>query len=63
MQGIQAATIVAAECMGWDDRVGSITPGKFADFVAVKADPIASNLESLRHLDVVIKGGKPVSIN
>ena len=63
MQGIQAATIVAAECMGWDDRVGSITPGKFADFVAVKADPIASNLESLRHLDVVIKGGKPVSFD
>jgi imidazolonepropionase-like amidohydrolase len=57
MQGIQAATIVAAECMGWDDRVGSITAGKFADFIAVKQDPFASNLESLRSLDEVIKGG------
>jgi len=63
MQGIQAATIVAAECMGWEDRVGSITPGKFADFVAVKADPITSGLESLRSVDAVIKGGELVPVN
>jgi imidazolonepropionase-like amidohydrolase len=61
MQGIRAATIVAAECMGWDDRVGSITPGKYADFIAVAQDPFDSGLESLRALDAVIKGGELVA--
>ena len=34
-QAIQTATVVAAEMMGWQDRIGSIEKGKFADIVAV----------------------------
>jgi imidazolonepropionase-like amidohydrolase len=60
MQGVQAATIRAAECMGWDDRVGSITPGKYADLVAVDTDPLAAGLEPLTAVDLVIKGGTVV---
>jgi imidazolonepropionase-like amidohydrolase len=32
---IRAITVNAAEVLGWQDRVGSVEPGKFADLVAV----------------------------
>src|SRR5207237_4374850 len=50
VQAIRAATSVAAELMGWQDRVGSMEPGKFADFVAVSGDPTAdiTELERLK---------------
>ena len=58
---IQAATIVSARMMGWDDRVGSLDVGRFADLVAVRGDPLAaadgSGLEALREPVVVMKGG------
>ena len=40
MEAIRAATVVAAELMGWRDRVGAIEPGLFADLVAVEGDPL-----------------------
>lgn len=58
MQGLQAATIRAAECLGWEDRVGSIAPGKFADLIAVGGDPLAVNLESMTDVQFVMKGGE-----
>lgn len=58
MQGLRAATIVAAGLMGWEDRVGSITAGKFADIVAVAGDPLGSNLEDLAKPTFVMKGGQ-----
>ena len=33
--------INAATLIGWQDRVGSIAPGKFADLVAVEGDGLA----------------------
>ncbi|GAA3803989.1 amidohydrolase family protein [Sphaerisporangium flaviroseum] len=33
---LRAATLTSAECMGWEDRVGSVTPGKYADLIAVR---------------------------
>src|SRR5437762_6079643 len=41
MQAIQAATSWAAECIGWEDRLGTVTKGKRADLVAVNGDPLA----------------------
>ena len=35
MQAIQSATRWSAELMGWEDRVGTIAPGLFADVIAV----------------------------
>ena len=55
MQAIQSATGRAAEEMGRDD-VGAIVPGRFADMVAVKADPLA-DITVLEAIDHVMKGG------
>jgi imidazolonepropionase-like amidohydrolase len=56
MQAIQAATINAAELLGWKDRVGSIEAGKFADIIAVRKNPL-SDVSALEHVDFVMKGG------
>jgi imidazolonepropionase-like amidohydrolase len=56
MAAIQAATSLAAKHMGWDDRIGSLQPGRFGDVIAVKGDPLA-DITRLQHVDVVIKGG------
>jgi imidazolonepropionase-like amidohydrolase len=38
---IRAATVNAAELLGWRDRVGEVEAGRFADLIAVKGDPLA----------------------
>ena len=58
-QAIQSATTVAAEMMGWQDRVGSIEKGKYADLVAVSGDPL-KDIRELGRIKFVMKGGKIV---
>jgi imidazolonepropionase-like amidohydrolase len=38
-QALHAATLSAAELMGWEDRLGTLAPGKLADVVVVDGDP------------------------
>ena len=57
LEAIRSATVVAADCIGWADRVGTLTPGRYADFVAIEGNP----LEDVRVLEapvVVGKGGR-----
>jgi imidazolonepropionase-like amidohydrolase len=54
---LQAATMVDATMMGWDDRIGSIEKGKFADLVAVSGDPL-KDITELERMKFVMKGGK-----
>jgi imidazolonepropionase-like amidohydrolase len=56
-QAIRAATSNAAELLGMQNDVGSVTQGKFADIVAVKGDPLA-DLTLLQKIDFVMKGGE-----
>ncbi|HET9365984.1 MAG TPA: amidohydrolase family protein, partial [Candidatus Angelobacter sp.] len=56
---IRASTSAAAELLGWQDRVGAIEPGKFADIVAVTGDPLVDVTE-LEHVQFVMKGGAVV---
>jgi imidazolonepropionase-like amidohydrolase len=57
MQAVQSATIVAAELMGWDDRIGSVEPGKLADLVAVEGDAL-EDVTRLTDVAFVMKGGE-----
>jgi imidazolonepropionase-like amidohydrolase len=57
VQAIRAATSEAAQLMGWQDRVGSVEAGKFADLVAVAGDPIA-DITELERVKFVMKGGQ-----
>jgi imidazolonepropionase-like amidohydrolase len=41
LEAIRAATLNAAELMSWQDRVGAIEAGKYADLIAVEGDPLA----------------------
>jgi len=59
LQSIQAATVNAADLLGWSDRVGSLQPGKFADLVAVDGDPLA-DVTILEHVKFVMKGGEVI---
>ena len=57
MQAVQSATTVAADLLGWKDKVGQLAPGSYADLVAVKGDPLA-DVTVLEHVDFVMKGGE-----
>lgn len=59
MQAVRSATIVAAELIGWEDRVGALEPGRFADLIAVEGDPIR-DAAALTDVAVVVKGGEVV---
>jgi imidazolonepropionase-like amidohydrolase len=60
MEAIRSATVVAAELMGWRDRVGALEPGLFADLVAVEGD-VLSDVDLLTDVDLVMKGGRLLS--
>jgi imidazolonepropionase-like amidohydrolase len=57
LQAIRSATSVAAENIGWGDRVGSIEKGKYADLVAVAGNP-ATDVTELERVKFVMKGGQ-----
>jgi imidazolonepropionase-like amidohydrolase len=59
MAAIKSATSVAAQYMGWADRVGQLTPGRFGDLIAVRCDPLA-DVTCLERPAVVVKGGMVV---
>jgi imidazolonepropionase-like amidohydrolase len=55
-QAIRAATSSAADLIGRAKDVGTIEAGKYADVIAVNADPLA-DVRALEHVDFVMKGG------
>ena len=57
MQAIQSATIRAAELMRKTGDIGSLTPGRYADMVAVEGDPL-TNVRALENVAHIIKGGR-----
>jgi imidazolonepropionase-like amidohydrolase len=56
---IRAITTNAAEMLGWENRIGAVEPGKFADLVAVSGDPIA-DITELERVRFVMKGGQVI---
>ena len=59
LEAIRAATVNAAELMGWQERVGQIKPGYFADLIAVEGNPL-EDVTVLEHVKFVMKGGRVV---
>jgi imidazolonepropionase-like amidohydrolase len=53
---VRAATLNAAELIGWQDRVGAIERGKFADLIATSGDPL-QDITELERVAFVMKGG------
>lgn len=56
LQAIQSATLSAAELMMRNKDVGSLTPGHYADMIAVEGDPLR-DVRVLERVSGVIKGG------
>ena len=57
MYAIRSATYWPALWMGVADEVGTITPGKYADIIAVDGD-VLRYISLLQDVDMVIKHGK-----
>jgi imidazolonepropionase-like amidohydrolase len=58
-RAIQSGTMVNATVMGWQDRIGSIESGKYADIVAVSGDPL-TDITELQRVKFVMKGGRTI---
>ncbi|MCC6802798.1 MAG: amidohydrolase family protein [Anaerolineae bacterium] len=60
METIVATTRIAAECLGWQDRVGTIEAGKLADVIITRTDPLTDlrALEKPDNIVLVMKDGK-----
>ena len=60
MEALVATTKVAAECLGWEDRLGTVEAGKLADIVIAKTDPLADirSLENNDNIALVMQDGK-----
>jgi imidazolonepropionase-like amidohydrolase len=61
MDAIKSATSVAAKYLGWSKNVGSLTPGHFADLIAVREDPL-HDIRAIENVAVVIKEGRVIRL-
>ncbi len=59
LEVIRAATVNAAELLGWQEHVGALESGHYADLIAVEGDPLA-DITVLQHVKFVMKGGAVV---
>jgi imidazolonepropionase-like amidohydrolase len=57
MQAIQSATTTAAALLGESHQLGELSPGHYADVVAVDGDPL-QDIGRLEHVRFVMKGGQ-----
>ena len=58
-RAIQAGTSINAEALGWQDQIGSIEKGKYADLIAVTGDPLA-DITELQRVKFVMKAGRVI---
>jgi imidazolonepropionase-like amidohydrolase len=56
MQALRTGTTVAAELLGWSDKVGTVETGKWADLVAVSGDPL-KDITEVERVKFVMKAG------
>jgi imidazolonepropionase-like amidohydrolase len=59
LEAIQAGTKKAAECLGWQQNIGTLEKGKLADIVICNTDPV-EDIDSLgnpQNIKLVLKNG------
>ena len=54
---LEAATLRAARALGVEDRTGSIAPGKDADLIAIRGDPLR-DVSALHRIELVVTRGR-----
>ena len=59
LRALQGGTVINAEALGWQDQIGSIDKGKYADLIAVSGDPLA-DITELQRVQFVMKAGKVI---
>lgn len=59
LYALRMATSVNANIIGWQDRIGSIEKGKFADLIATAGDPL-EDITEMQRVRFVMKGGAVV---
>jgi len=57
IEAIRAATLAAAELMGWKDRAGVVDKGYYADLIAIEGDPLA-DIRKMEAVKFVMKSGR-----
>lgn len=62
MEALVATTQTAAACLGWQDQVGTLEPGKLADVIITKTDPLSHirSLENTANIVLVMQDGRMV---
>ena len=56
MMRVNSSTVTSAAMLGWSKEVGALSPGHYADMIAVANDPL-KDISSLERVDHVMKGG------
>jgi imidazolonepropionase-like amidohydrolase len=59
-EALKAATSLNAEILGMEGYVGSIQPGKYADFAIIEGNPL-EDIERVKDVKIVIKGGENIT--
>jgi imidazolonepropionase-like amidohydrolase len=59
LAAIRSATLTSAELLGAEDELGSISPGKLADIIAVNGNPL-EDISLLQRVSFVMKDGRVV---
>ena len=62
MEAIVAGTQTGAQCLGWDELLGTVEPGKLADIIISSQDPLSdiSSLADNENIWMVMQDGKRV---
>lgn len=60
MEAIVATTKTASECLGWDDKIGTVEEDKLADLIILDVNPLDDirKLQESSHIQFVMKEGQ-----